>query len=198
VLVLAAFCHWSCAGTPGSDSSTGIIDPTERISVVLASVLPPQEAGWHYSREHPGRVTIGKIGELPGQSFSGMVVLSSLPPMQSQEEFLQLVSSQRARDSGDPRYEDLLSEESVSNENGIWVVRFHTRYKDFGARNSPPSAGYLVIEDVGAVFRHPVEMGVAITVALSQRSMPEDALIDFAARAESFIDSIEFQSERNE
>lgn len=81
-----------------------------------------------------------------------------------------------------------------SVEDGIWVVRFHIKYKDFGAANLPPLTPYLVIEDLGATFRHPEYSGVAVTVALSQRSLPEAPLENFEAVAKRLIKSVQFHS----
>lgn len=180
----------SAGANPPADS----FDQAGRISVTLASVAKPSGPDWSYSRDHPGRVTFGKVGEAAAQSLSGMIVLSRLPSHESQAEFLDLVRAQRSRDSADSRFEDIAREESVSIDDGIWVVRFHIKYRDFGASNLPPLARHLVIEDLGATFRHPEDSGVAVTVALSQRSVPEAALQNFGALAESLIKSVQFHS----
>jgi hypothetical protein len=180
----------SAGATPPVDA----FDQAGRISVTLASVAKPAGPDWSYSRDHPGRVSFGRLGGDSAQSLSGMVVLSRLPPLESQAEFLKLVSKQRSRDSADSRFEDIVREELVAIDQGIWVVRFHIKYKDFGATNLPPLARYLVIEDLGATFRHPEHSEVAVTVALSQRSRPEAPFENFEALAEGLIKSVRFHS----
>jgi hypothetical protein len=170
-----------------------INDSHQRIDVVLASVLPPRGGGWSLWKENPAKAHVAKLGEADGQSYAGLVGLSRLPELSSTQEFLELASRQRARDSGDPRYEDILVEEKVFSENGIWVFRFHIKYKDYGATNLPESDGYLIIEDFGASFRHPFETGVAVNVALSQRSRPGDANLNFKQLADEFVNSTKFQ-----
>jgi hypothetical protein len=154
-------------------------------------------SGWMQLREHAGKVHLGKLGAASGQSFSGMVVLTRLPTLKSKEEFFELVSGQRARDSDDPRFEELTKDEATSVEDGVWVFRFHVKYKDLGANNLPAGAGHLIVEDFGAVFRHPNEEGVAVSVSLSQRSMPQDVDETFEQLAEDFLSSVEFNSDRN-
>jgi hypothetical protein len=166
----------------------------ERIDVMLASVLPPSGSGWTQFREHPGKVSLGKLGAASGQSFAGTVLLTKLPALKSKEEFFALVSRQRARDSSDTRFEDLVRDETVSIHDGVWVVRFHVKYKDFGANNRPKTAHYLIAEEFGAVFRHPFEDGVAVYVALSQRSLPQDLDESFEKLAKKFVASVEFRS----
>jgi hypothetical protein len=143
--------------------------------------------------ENPAKAHVAKLGDADGQSYAGLVGLSRLPELSLTQEFLELASRQRERDSGNPRYEDILVEEKVSSENGIWVFRFHIKYKDFGATNLPESDGYLIIEDFGASFRHPFDKGVAVNVALSQRSRPGDANLDFKQLADEFVSSTKFQ-----
>ena len=154
----------------------------------------PDGSDWSYSREHEGRVTFGKLGGDAVQSLSGMVVLSKRPSLESEAAFLDLVRDQRSRDAGDSRCEDIIREESVSVNDGTWVVRFSIKYRDFGASNLPPAARYLVIEDRGATFRHPMYSGVAVTITLSQRSLPDAPLENFAALAEHLINSVEFHA----
>lgn len=196
-LALATISILACGRVPKGDEYVELRDPNERIDVVLASVLPPSGSGWMQLREHAGKVHLGKLGAASGQSFSGMVVLTRLPTLKSKEEFFELVSRQRARDSDDPRFEDLTKDEATSVEDGVWVFRFHVKYKDLGANNLPAGAAHLIVEDFGAVFRHPNEEGVAVSVSLSQRSMPQDVDETFEQLAEDFLSSVEFNSDRN-
>jgi len=190
--LLLLFFGGACQGRGGY---VEIVDSTKRIDVSLATVRPPSGPGWHLSRIHPGSVSLGKLGSVDSQSFSGLVVLSRLPRLSSKEDFLEFVSRQRARDSGDLRYQDILNIETVGVENGIWVIRFHMKHKDFGAANRRSNTPYLVVEDYGAVYQHPYYKDVAVNVALSQRSAPEQMDAAFAQFAEAFINSVEFVRE---
>ena len=169
-------------------------DPKERIDVVLASVRPPTDSEWTIEREHAGKVALGKLGAASGQSFAGQVLLTGLPALESTEQFLKFAVGERALDSNDPRYEDIVRDQTVSVENGVWVFRFHIKYKDFGAVNRPPSAPYLIVEDFGAIFRHPSEHGVGVYVALSQRALPQDLDGALKQEADEVLGSIEFSS----
>lgn len=166
---------------------TQITNTNLRIDVAGVSLLPPQEKGWAYIRTHPARTEFGKLGAKEGQSFSGMVILSKLPNLNSDKEFLELISAQRSRDSGDARYEDILNEEIIANVKNTRAVRFHTKYKDYGASNLPISSAYLVIEDIGIILQHPDNKNIAVSIALSQRSKPEDANAAFVELALEFI-----------
>ena len=194
-LLLITFLLCSICGCKTNNSNlTKITDQRTRLEALGVSLLPPQEDGWHYAKIHPARIEFGKIGNQKGQSFAGMIVLSKLPDVGSEKEFLDVISKQRKRDSGNPRYEDLLNEEAISYEKNTIAVRFHTKYKDYGAKNLPKSSSYLIIEDIGIICRHPENKNVGVTIALSQRSTPEDASKTFKSLADEFIKNAEFKS----
>jgi len=121
-----------------------------------------------------------------------MVELSKFPPVQSEAEFLKVISEQRKRDSGDPRYEDILNNETMSYEKNTIAVRFHTKYKDFGAKNLPKGEKYLVVEDYGIICRHPNHANVAVYMAFSQRTLPTEASKTLQRIADDFIKNAEF------
>jgi hypothetical protein len=193
-VALAAVSILGCGGLSKEGERTALPDLSRRISLGLASVLPPGGSGWSLKRA-PARITFGKLGTVPSQSFSGMVVLARLPVLNSKEEFLDWNVRERARDSGDPRYKDLVTNDTVAIEDGVWAFRFHTKYEDSGATNLPAGTHHLVVEDIGAVFRHPFESGVAVYVALSQRSTPQGSDETFERVAREFLGSVEFHSD---
>ncbi len=170
-----------------------VVSLGDRIETPAYSILPPQEAGWSYVKENPIKVSFGKIGDKEGQSFSGMVGLSRMPQVNSKKEFFDAISAQRGRDSKDSRFEDLQNETSASIENGLYIFHFYKKYKDYGANNLPKSSPYLVIEDIGSILQHPNNRGVAVTITLSQRSLPSDLLSSFNTLARGFVSSIEFR-----
>lgn len=170
-----------------SQTFTQITDKSERIEMLGVSLLPPQEDGWHIIRRHPGRAEFGRLGENGGQSFSGMVVLSKLPDVTTEEQFRALISAQRQRDSSNSRFENVSNEETLSHEKGALAVRFRTKYKDFSAVNSPASSKYLIVDDIGIIIQHPANKNIAVFIALSQRSKPMDASESFEQLALEFI-----------
>lgn len=167
---------------------------TNRLEILGVSMLPPQEDGWRYSKVHPARIEFGKVGGRKDRSLVGVVVLSKLPTTSSIEEFIKVISEQRARNTGNPRFENLTNDEVFSTEKDTPSVRYHTKYKDFGAKNLPKGASYLIVEDIGIMCRHPENKNVGVTIALSQRSLPENAIENFEVLANDFIKNAEFLS----
>ncbi len=165
---------------------------SERIKTPAYSVLPPQEKGWAYNRETPIKLVFGRQNSKNDQSYVGFVVVSRLIKVNSKEEYFDFVTSQRNRDIGNPRYEDISNEENVELIENNYVFRFHKKFKDFGAKNLPKSAKYLVIEDYGATYQHPLKENYAVTIALSQRTLPSGMVNSFHILAKEFVDSIQF------
>jgi len=192
LLAIAIFLTSALGCTAEQTGFEKITDLTNRIEVMGLTLLPPQEVGWEYKKISPARTQFGKVGTQKGQSLAGMVVLSKLPNIGSKEEFMKVVSEQRARNTKNPRFEDLINDEVFSTEKDTPSVRYHTKYKDFGATNLPKGYEYLIVEDVGIMCRHPDNKNVAVTIALSQRSLPEDAIENFEALANDFIKNSEF------
>jgi hypothetical protein len=192
ILIVATFLTSSFGCVAKNAGFESITDLTNRIEVMGLTLLPPQEAGWEYKKISLARTQFGKVGDHKGQSLAGLVVLSKLPNISSKEEFMKVVSEQRARNTGNPRFENLINEEVFSSEKDTPAVRYHTKYKDFGATNLPKGAEYLIVEDIGIMCRHPENRNVGVTIALSQRSLPEDAIENFEALANDFIKNAEF------
>jgi|TARA_R100000005_G_C4901073_1_gene143215 hypothetical protein len=172
---------------------TEIADSGDRIETPAYSILPPREAGWMYLLENPIKIHFGKAGSKIGQSFTGLVSMSRMPAFETEEEFFDALSKQRARDGNDSRFKDLVNDEKSALVDGFLRFSFYKKYQDYGANNLPGGSAYLVIEDYGVSFQHPYNPGVAVTVALSQRAKPEDLRDDFEALAKEFISSIEFR-----
>jgi len=122
-----------------------------------------------------------------------MVVLSKLPDFNTKEEFLHIFSKQRKRKISNQRFENLLNEEKLVPNSKIMKIMFHTKYKDFEAKNLPSSMEYLIVEDFGATFRHPHNKNIAVTLALSKRTIDEDSDANFKKLADEFLSSVTFK-----
>jgi len=187
LLVLYSLC--SCSAKTGYRKVTS---STERFTIAGVSILPPEGEGWSFNKEHQGSFHFGKLGTGKGQSIVGGVVLSKLPEINTDKEFLSLVSEQRRKDEGNPRYETILNTEKLSNERTDFCVRFHTVYKDFKAKNLPAEANYLIEEDIGMVCRHPYKKNIAVNLVFSQRTLENYKIENFEKLANDFIKKIEF------
>lgn len=170
---------------------TKITSLTNRFEILGVSMLPPQEAGWHYEKLSPAKIEFGKITR-KDQSFVGLVLLSRLPKIESKDEFIKVLSEQRQRNTGNPRYETLINDEEYSVEKETPSLRFHTKYKDKASPHLPEGKECFIVEDYGIICRHPKAWNVAVFIALSQRTLPGEEQTDWKEIADEFIRGVEF------
>jgi tetratricopeptide (TPR) repeat protein len=166
---------------------TKIVSPQERINIEGVSLLPPQGEGWVFKKKHAGSIEFGKLGGTKDQSLVALSVLSKLTEVESKEEFLALISKQRSRKQPDPRFENILNKEILSDEREGFCMRFHTIYKDYGAKNLSKKSDYLIVEDIGITCRHPYNKNIAVSIGFSQRTNPNNKIKNFELIANEFI-----------
>ncbi len=155
-------------------------------------MLPPQEDGWSYEKLTPGKIEFGKAISKE-KSFVIQVSLSRLPAVESKEEFMKLLSDQRQRNTGNPRYETLINEETFSEEKKCPALRFHTKYKDKKSPYLPKGKEAFVVEDYGIFCMHPKGGGdISANIVCSQRSMEGEERADWEKVANEFIQNVEF------
>lgn len=192
-LILVAFSLVSICGCMANDLNlTEITDQTNRLEIYGVSMLPPQENGWHYEKLTPGKIEFGKAISKE-KSFVIQVSLSRLPAFESKEEFIKFLSEQRQRNTGDPRYETLINDETFSEEKKCPALRFHTKYKDKKSPYLPKGAEAFIVEDYGIFCMHPKGGGdVSANIVCSQRSLEGDERTDWEKLANQFIQNVEF------
>jgi len=171
---------------------TKIDSSDKRINIEGLSLLPPQGEGWHIKKKHAGSIQFAKLGGTKDQSIVGLAELSKLPEIKSKEEFLALISKQRAGKPTPNRFEVVLNKEELSKENNDYCVRFHTILKDYGAKNLPKTSDFLITEDIGLICRHPDNKKIGVTIALSQRTKSENKINNFKSIANEFISDAKF------
>lgn len=175
-----------CATAPSFEK---VKDPSELIELPGFSLKPPPGTGWYRNKQDSEKVIFARKGENKTQSLIAMAIPHRLPDADTDtdEEFLKMVSRTRQLDPKSKRFGTILKEEFISNEKSTVVVRFHTKYRDYEAKNKPQTAKYMVTEDIGILWRHPEDKNIGLTIALSQRHLEGDPVRDFEKIANEFI-----------
>jgi hypothetical protein len=175
-----------------SPEKISITNSNERIEIFGLSMLPPQEDGWFYEKLTPGKIEFGKAISKE-KSFVIQVSLSRLPAVESKEEFIRVLSDQRQRNAGNPRYETLINDEIFSEEKKVPALRFHTKYKDKGSPHLPKGEAAFIVEDYGIFCMHPKGGGdISANIVCSQRSLEGKERTDWEKVANEFIQNVEF------
>ena len=181
------------SGLYGSSNIIKVSDVNQRIELMGVSILPPQDKGWQYHKIHNGKIILNKMGFEAGETYSGMVVLSKLPNLNSEYDFLKLFRKQRKIEPSNSRYIDLLNEEKLVQNDKTMEINFHKKYKDFESKNLPSNVKYLIVEDYGASFQHPFDKNIAVTISLSQRTQEKYSNNQFKNLVNEFIRNIRFK-----
>src|SRR2546425_12462894 len=92
VLALAALLVLSSCAQQGFHR---ISDPSTRVDVSGVSVLPPQEPGWQILQRSTFQLALGKRGPQPDATYVASVILYKLPDVDSEAQFLKLISERR-------------------------------------------------------------------------------------------------------
>jgi hypothetical protein len=166
-------------------------DSSAVISLSGFSISPPDGKGWYRGKNDNKRIIFARKGDNRTQSLIAMALVHNLPDVtsDSEDEFLKMVSKIRRRKNNKSRFKNILKEETVSHEKSTFTVRFHTKYKDYGAKNMPKSVKYMVTEDIGILWRHPENKNIGLTIGLSQRHLEGDPVKDFKKITDEFIKS---------
>jgi len=174
-----------------SPERISVTNNSERIEIFGVSMLPPQEDEWSYEKLTPGKIQFAK-GNNKEASFIVHISLSKLPNFESKEEFMNYLSEQRQRNTGNPRFENTLNTEEFSEEKETPSMRFHTRYKDKGSPHLPEGEPYYISDEYGIFCRHPKAWGVSVNIVCSQRTIPNKERLDWKSFADEFIKNVEF------
>jgi hypothetical protein len=167
-----------------------VTNTSERIEIFGVSMLPPQESGWQYEKLNSAKIEFAKGNK--DASFIVYISLSKLPNFESKQEFMNGLSEQRQRNTGNPRFENILNTEEFSAEKETPSMRFHTIYKDKGSPHLPKGAPYYITEEYGIFCRHPKAWNVSVNIVCSQRTIPGGERLDWKAVADEFIKNVEF------
>jgi hypothetical protein len=174
-----------------SPERISITNTSERIEIFGVSMLPPQESGWQYEKLNPAKIEFAK-GHNKEASFIVYISLSKLPNFESKEEFMNYLSEQRQRNTGNPLFENILNTEEFSEEKETPSMRFHTKYKDKGSPHLPKGYDYYISEEYGIFCRHPKAWNVSVNIVCSQRTVPDQERADWKEFADEFIKNVEF------
>lgn len=90
------------------------------------------------------------------------------------------------------RYEIIDSSVTKTSGDGIFCIRTYSKLKDFRPKAKPAGSGFMIMETLEHICRHPKDPSKFVIVGFSMRAIPRKADTDFILRAEDFIRNIEY------
>ncbi|TMH43579.1 MAG: hypothetical protein E6H59_07790 [Betaproteobacteria bacterium] len=188
VLALAALLVLSSCAQQGFHR---ISDPSTRVDVSGVSVLPPQEPGWQILQRSTFQLALGKRGPQPDATYVASVILYKLPDVDSEAQFLKLISERRLSEPDTGRFRIVKNAEEISHRSEVYCVKYHTISEDHAARTSS-GVGSMLSEMMGYHCQHPKNKNVGVNFQYSHRHYPgdEDPLI--GKKAAEFLEDVKF------
>lgn len=187
-LVLGSMALLSSCATSTDGISYSLFD--EGLALIGAVTYPPQGENWVIEEHNPGNISFGKIGRDITQTIAGSITVTQLPEPGSDEEYCRLIEDQRWGQESSPRFEDTIIDETCARSNRVLKYTFHVTYRDTGANNLPEGERYMIVEDYGVIYQHPLKKEISIYIALSQRTKENDSYPSFQTIAEKFANDI--------
>lgn len=168
--------------------------PPERISQKGFSLVPLNEKGWLWPTvgRDPYRLTLGKQGDHPDETFAIEADVGRFPEFKSNEEFLRLVKEGEAAKPNPSRFKLLKHDVNSYTGKGTDCARLHTVAEDHGAVKRTERTGHMVLERLSLICVHPKDKRAGVKVTYSQRYYPSDRDPQFLEKAASVMNSVEF------
>jgi hypothetical protein len=168
-----------------------ISDPSTRVDVSGVSVLPPQEPDWQILQRSTFQLALGKRGPQPDATYIASVILYKLPDVDSEVQFLKLISERRLSEPDTGRFRIVKNAEEMSHHSEVYCVKYHTISEDQAARTSSGPRSMLS-EMRGYHCQHPKNKNVGVNFQYSHRHYPgdEDPLIE--KKAAEFLGDVKF------
>src|SRR2546422_7861287 len=165
--------------------------PQRGVVVWAFSVLPPQEPGWQILQRSTFLLALGKRGPQPDATYIASVILYKLPDVDSEVQFLKLISERRLSEPDTGRFRIVKNAEEISHRSEVYCVKYHTISEDHAARTSS-GARSMLSEMMGYHCQHPKNKNVGVNFQYSHRHYPgdEDPLI--GKKAAEFLEDVKF------
>lgn len=169
-----------------------IPDPSKRLNIVSGvSVLPPQEPEWKIVFMTQSKLALAKRSQPDGESYVTMVWSYDLPHLDTEQDFLKMLSEGRAAEPQTGRYTSIKHEENLVRGRGAVCVHFHDVSEDNAAQIGTERK-FMVLESIGYHCQHPKNKHVGVRLEYSHRHLPGNDDPAVATKANAVLDQVQF------
>ena len=190
--ITVVLCIFILSESCGQTKFNIISDPSKRLKILGVSILPPQEQGWHILYLSAYQLTIKK--EIPDrdETYVVQVSLYKLSDIESEQEFLNIVSKGRANEPETGRFKVLQNREEMFHGREGYCMRFHTFSEDRSALLKSYKKVKMTLEMFGYHCQHPKNKNVGVIFEYSHRYYSGERNPNFEKQAENFLSQIKF------
>ena len=187
-LAFIVVCFVSCAPT-----FSKITDPSTRLNNISGvSVLPPQEPEWNIGPMTQFELTLAKRGQPDGESYAATVMVFSFSNLYTEQDFLKAILMKRASEPQDDRYTNVTDEVNLVHDRGAVCVRIHEVREDKAAHIGGTETKVMVLEAITYFCQHPKNERIGVRMEYSHRHFPGNDDPAMEAKANAFLDQVQF------
>ena len=169
-----------------------ITDSSKRLNIVSGvSVLPPQEPEWHIVRMTQSQLFLAKRSKTDGESYATVVWSYDLPHLDTEQDFLKVLSEGRAAEPQTGRNTNIKREENLVRGRGALCVHFHEVSED-NAAHVGTETKVMVLEGSGYHCQHPKNKRIGVRMSYSHRHFAGNDDPAMETKANAFLDQVQF------
>jgi tetratricopeptide (TPR) repeat protein len=177
----------SCNG----QSFREVADPSVRIDIRGASVLPPQEKAWKIIQKSENRLSLIKGNPQSDATYTASVMINELSDFESEEQFSKEIPKKFLSVYDSDRFTIKKEEGEItrSRENYCWT--YHLIVEDRAAKTRTGKK-VMLLEIIGYICQHPKDRTKGINMQYSHRYYPGDEDPEIKNKAKEFLDNVTF------
>ena len=150
------------------------------------NIHSPDSDGWQLIQSSPGGMAFAKGGANPGESFGAQLLMFSLAPTKTNDEFVSLIKQGYKSDTDKERFKSIESEFKYSEKRSYPCVEVTNVVEDNNAQTSPTQREVLLLQAKALYCRHPVRQDTGFSISYSHRGKSLYSNLD--AEGKGFID----------
>ena len=167
-----------------------VADPTVRIDIPGASVLPPKEKAWKIVQKNENQLSLIKGNPQSDATYAASVMINELPDIESEEQFSE-ISKKLLSEYDTERFTIKKEEGEISRSRETYCWRYHLIVEDRAAKTRTGKK-VMWLEVIGYICQHPKDRKKGINFQYSHRYYPDDEDPEIRNKANEFLDNVTF------
>jgi tetratricopeptide (TPR) repeat protein len=178
---------YSCNG----QSFREVADPSVRIDIRGASVLPPQGKTWKIIQKNENRLILIKGNPQSDATYTASVMINELSDFESEEQFSKEIPKKFLSAYNSDRFTIKKEEGEISRSRENYCWTYHLIVEDRAAKTRTGKK-VMLLEIIGYICQHPKDRTKGINMQYSHRYYPGDDDPEVKNKAKEFLDNVTF------
>jgi hypothetical protein len=170
-----------------------VIGQTEVFDHSLFFTIPaPEGTGWIIPSRTPASINFAREGSHRDETYGVYVQLVEIPTLNSKEEFLEFVKTDRGRFHDSKRFSIIQDNTTYYEGKEDYCISYYSIAEDKEAKKRSTSKDPMLLEMAGYFCRLPQNKNIGIFFDYSQRYYPGDQDRTLREKAKATFDTLKF------